>query len=491
MRLTLKIVIAILLGVTLLITLHSYQSVEREKNLLKSTLSRESRQVGMVLRSMLVDIWRLEGERTALSFLQRTDALNNDLQIRWVWLDQLPPSSLAPRVINSKLGEARQGKIQSLLAEAEDGRDFLFTYVPLKVGDERPGAIEIGESLVDLHGYVSETMRRSALLLAAIVICSLLLMFVVGSFWVSRPVKRLAEQADRIAAGDFSAGVDLRGSDEISSLAAAIDRMRDQLATARDADKARLESLEKLRHTERLATIGRLSAGMAHELGTPLNVIAGRAKLISGGGLPAEEVGRSARIIGEQAERMTGLMRQLLDFARRGTPRKQPVELAGVIGSVSEMLLPTAQKQKVQLSFRAPTPSPQVVADSNQLQQVLINLVMNGIQAMPDGGELAIELSDEACLNPEAPEGTAPRRCAVIAVRDRGVGIAEAHLAHLFDPFFTTKEVGQGSGLGLAIAYGIVKEHDGWIVVESEPGHGSCFRVHLPLEAESGSVDEA
>lgn len=484
MRLTLKIVIALLLGVTLLITLHSYQSVEREKDLLKSTLSRESRQVGTVLRSMLADIWRLEGERTALSFLQRTDALNSDLQIRWVLLDQKPPSDTAPHVINSKLDQARQGKVQTLIAEAQDGRDYLFTYVPLKIPGDRIGAIEIGESLVNLHGYVRETMRRSALLMAAIVICSLLLMAVVGSFWVSRPVKQLAAQADRIASGDFSASVDLRGSDEISALAAAIDRMRGQLATARDADQARLESLEKLRHTERLATIGRLSAGMAHELGTPLNVIAGRAKLIAGGSLPAEEVSRSARIIGEQSERMTGLMRQLLDFARRGTSRKQPVALAGVIATVLEMVKPSAQKQQVTLEFQAPETSPQVVADANQLQQVLINLVMNGIQAMPEGGPLEIALSTGHCPHPEAPGGTEPRPCAVISIRDQGVGIAPEHQAHLFDPFFTTKEIGQGTGLGLAIAYGIIQEHDGWIAVESSPGQGSCFSIHLPLDAE-------
>ncbi|MEJ2700764.1 MAG: ATP-binding protein, partial [Desulfuromonadales bacterium] len=277
----------------------------------------------------------------------------------------------------------------------------------------------------------------------------------------------------RIASGDFSETLELRGRDEFAALATALDRMRGRLADARQSDQARLEALEKLRHTERLATIGRLSAGMAHELGTPLNVIAGRAKLIAGQSLPPEEVGRSARIINEQAERMTAIMRQLLDFARRGSLRTAPVNLERLAGSVQEMLLPAAQKQGVSITLASSTEPLEVVADSAQLQQVLLNLVMNGIQAMPDGGTLEICLKGQNGISP--PEGIEPGsgHWAVIAVRDSGVGIPDEDLPHLFDPFFTTKDIGQGTGLGLAIAYGIVQEHGGWIEVDSRSGQGS------------------
>lgn len=491
MRLSLKIALAILLGVALLLSLHSYQSVHREREVLKDNLSREARQVGQMLRVMLGDIWQYQGEKAAQAFLKRTNQLNADLQVRWIWPEDTLPEPTAPRVQKEKLAPVVKGETLTLIAEADDGRDFLLTYIPMRVQNDRVGAIEISESLEGMHGYVRESMQRSALLMAAIVASSLLLMVVVGSFWVSRPVQRLAEQADRIASGDFSTAVDLRGRDEIAVLAAALDRMRGQLASARDADKARLEALEKLRHTERLATLGRLSAGMAHELGTPLNVVAGRAKLIASQNLAPEEVEKSARIIGEQAERMTALMRQLLDFARRGSPRKVSVDLARIAANSLDMLRPIADKQKVKLTL-VPTEKPlAVAADGNQLQQVLLNLVMNGIQAMPEGGNLAVELLQMEQVQPPEALETAPGPCAVLRVSDEGIGISEEHLDHLFDPFFTTKDVGQGSGLGLSIAYGIVQEHGGWISVDSRPGSGSRFSVFLPLGETSAELGHA
>jgi len=481
MRLTLKISLVFLLGITLLLLFHSYQSLERETEVLKSSLSREGRQIGQVLRAMMVDVWQRQGEKSALVFLLKAGNLAGDQQVRWVWLDGSLGGNFEPRVDKKQLDAVQRGEIITVLAETSEGHDFLFTYVPLRVPGDRIGAIEVGESLAGLHGFVRESMNRSAMLLGAIVISSLLLIAVFGSFWVSRPVKRLAEQAERIAAGDFSNTLKLRGRDEIALLAAALDRMRGQLASARRSDQKRLEALEKLRHTERLATIGRLSAGMAHELGTPLNVISGRAKLIAARELPPEESVRSARIIGEQAERMTVIMRQLLDFARRGSPKPATVNLEDLAAKVLEMLHPVAEKQGVSLSLASPAGPLEVLADSAQLQQVLLNLVMNGIQALTETGTVGIEIytREQSAPPDHVVPGTGP--WAVMEVRDTGAGIPPENLPHLFDPFFTTKEIGQGTGLGLSIAYGIVQEHGGWIDVDSSPGEGSRFRVWLPL----------
>jgi two-component system, NtrC family, sensor kinase len=480
MRLTLKIALAILFGVGLMLSLHSYQSVQREKDLLKENLSHEARQVGQVLRIMVAEIWQSQGEKAARAFLKRSNTANEQMQIRWVWMDLVAPQPLAPSISDEKLQATEKGESVTIMGETNTGEDFLFTYIPLRSQDGRVGAIEIIESLEDLHGYIRESMRRSASLMAAIVASSLLVIIAIGSFWVSEPVRRLAEQADRIAAGDFSPSLKLRGNDDFAALTAAIDRMRSQLATARKADQDRLEALEKFRHTERLATIGRLSAGMAHELGTPLNVISGRAKLIGSGDLPEIDIKKSARIIGEQADRMTALMRQLLDFARRGTPQKQAVDLKQLINYVINLLQSTADQHQVTLINHA-NQAVRALADSNQLQQVLLNLTMNGIQAMPSGGTLTLSVEQtEPLAHPEKPAEN-PIPYAQISVMDTGDGISEEHLPHLFDPFFTTKEIGQGSGLGLSIAYGIVQEHNGWIAVQSELGSGSQFRVYLPI----------
>jgi signal transduction histidine kinase len=484
MRLTLKITITVLLSVALLFSLDSYLSIQRERAQLKERLSREARYLGQSLRVLLTEIWRIGGEQAAIGFLDTTNLASGPIRVRWVWIDGSTAGRYQPGVPQDKLAPLSRGEILSLLVESTDGRDFLVTYMPVRTPGDRLGAIELSESLDELRGYVRESLRRSALLLAATVGSGMLLMAIFGSFWVNRPVRRLKEQAERIGTGDFSTAVTISGRDELAGLAGTIDRMRSQLAEARAAEQAaneaRIEALEKLRHTERLATLGRLSAGMAHELGTPLNVIAGRAQLIARQSLTGEETQRSARIIGEQAERMTAIMRQLLDFARRGRARKQPVELNGLITGIVELLAPTARKQAVELHWQAAAEPLTIDADPGQLQQVLLNLAINGIQAMPQGGPLHLQLNREPAVVRPAAETTAKGPWCSIRVADRGQGIAPEDLPQIFDPFFTTKEVGQGTGLGLSIAYGIVEEHGGWIEVASTPCEGSTFTVFLP-----------
>ncbi|WP_027715989.1 sensor histidine kinase [Desulfuromonas sp. TF] len=484
MRLTLKITIAILLGVALLFSLNSYLSIQRERAQLKERLSREARHLGESLRVMLTEIWRIGGEQAAIGFLENSNLVSGPLKVRWVWLEGQAAPRYLPRFSRDELSPLQKGETFSLLAESKEGHDFLVTYLPVMTAGGRPGAIEVSESLDELHGYVRESLRRSALLMVATIGSGLLLMTVLGSFWINRPVRKLTEQAERIGAGDFSTAVTVSGRDELAILAGTIDRMRSQLAEAREAEQAanhaKIQALEKLRHTERLATVGRLSAGMAHELGTPLNVISGRAKLIAGQDLSPEETARSARIIGEQAERMTAIMRQLLDFARRGQARKQPVELSGLIKGTLDLLAPTARNQGIDLHWEAEEGSLTVNADPGQLQQVLLNLAMNGIQSMPEGGRLSLQLKKDCASSP--PEGRAAENGSwcCIRVEDQGVGIAPENLSHIFDPFYTTKDVGRGTGLGLSIAYGIAEEHGGWIEVASTPSEGSCFSVFLP-----------
>jgi len=480
MRLTLKITIALLLAVALMFSIYSWQTIQRERVQIKANLSREALQVGKVLRQMTSEVWESRGELAALIFINRSGRLDGGQRARWVWLEGETVERFRP-LKDPKLEAAQQGKTVTLLAETDEGKDYLFTYLPLRPPGGRLGAIEVSESLDEMHGYVRESMRRSAFMLAAAVAFSLLLISVIGSFWVDRPVKKLTAHAERIAKGDFSGQVASDSNDEFGLLAGALEKMRGQLANARSADQERLDALEKLRHTERLATLGKLSAGMAHELGTPLNVIAGRAKLLSREGIEAEDVQRNARIIGDQAERMTLIMRQLLDFARRGALRKQPLELGQLAATVISLVHPAAEKQGAELRLKDLLPGARVEADAGQLQQVLVNLAMNGIQAMPDGGNLSISIARPQGVVPPPDvdvEDNGPWLS--LSISDQGSGISDEHLQQLFDPFFTTKEIGQGTGLGLSIAWGIARDHDGWIQADSHLGEGSCFTLYLP-----------
>ncbi len=177
-------------------------------------------------------------------------------------------------------------------------------------------------------------------------------------------------------------------------------------------------------------------------------------------------------------------MRQLLDFARRGTSHRAAVEMTGLVQQVLAVLQPLAEKQDI--NFRVVDEAGPTVcqADAGQIQQVLTNLIVNAGQAMPDGGTVEIGLRRQRAEPPDrAPEtGRGAGRYLSISVNDQGQGIAEEHLSQIFEPFFTTKDVGEGTGLGLSIAYGIAEEHGGWIDVHSQLGQGSTFTLYLPLE---------
>jgi signal transduction histidine kinase len=191
------------------------------------------------------------------------------------------------------------------------------------------------------------------------------------------------------------------------------------------------------------------------------------------------DVTDNVRIIVEQTRRMSAIIRQLLDFARRRGARKASYDLRQLVAQTVSMLQPLAEKRGVALAIEATTAPASAQVDASQIQQVLTNIVVNAIQSMPKGGTVTISLRPSSAQPPPGAEVTEGARFE-IAVRDQGDGIAPEVLPHVFEPFFTTKAVGEATGLGLSVAYGIVQEHGGFITVESEPGQGSRFAIHLP-----------
>jgi len=230
--------------------------------------------------------------------------------------------------------------------------------------------------------------------------------------------------------------------------------------------------------------LGRISSGLAHEMGTPLNVVAGRAKMIAGSDLDPEEIETGTRIIREQVDRMTRIIRQLLDFSRRRAGQHHPEDLELLGANVLEILRPTARNAGVTLELVPEDDLPEVSVDRFEIEQALMNLTMNGIQAMPRGGVLRLELGRTSGRPPGDRPGP-DRDCLVVRVADEGVGIPEKDRDMVFEPFFTTKKVGEGTGLGMSIVKGIIEEHKGWLEIESEPGHGTTVSIFLPLEAEA------
>jgi PAS domain S-box-containing protein len=229
-------------------------------------------------------------------------------------------------------------------------------------------------------------------------------------------------------------------------------------------ERTRLE--EQLRRTERVAELGTLASGMAHEIGTPMNVILGRAEYLLDR-VKDEPVKKGLQTIIAQVERITRVMNQLLSFARRKPPQPGPLVLQEVIENSLEMFHERLSNHRVQVSTHMDPDCPHVQADSDQMNQVLINLIMNAVHAMPEGGALRIKLGQE-------------RDMVKLTVSDTGHGIPKEVVNKIFDPFFTTKEFGKGTGLGLTVVKGIIEEHHGSIAVDSEEGKGTTFTILLP-----------
>lgn len=316
--------------------------------------------------------------------------------------------------------------------------------------------------------------------------------YALADLLVAAPIRRVTAQAKAIASGNLEHRLAEQGSTEIRDLKRQINSMSDALEAAQRsterATKARIDAIEKLRHADRLTTVGTLTAGIAHELGTPLTVIYAQAKNIERGSAAGDA--SSARMIREQAERMTKIVRQLLNFARRRQPDCRRGDLVATVNDAVELLRPLSKKRGITVTFESSSPVVDSCFDHGEIEQVVTNLLMNAFDAA-DAAHAAEEIdpSDLAHLMRwRSPSRTVSVRvvrleeddAAAIEVTDRGCGMDHATIERVFEPFFTTKDVGRGTGLGLSVVLGIVQDHGGRVDLRSEKGVGTTVTVTLP-----------
>ncbi|MGV8039372.1 MAG: sensor histidine kinase [Thermoanaerobaculaceae bacterium] len=248
-------------------------------------------------------------------------------------------------------------------------------------------------------------------------------------------------------------------------------RQISQLVHRRAAEEERARLAEQLRQSERLASVGQLAAGVAHELNEPLGAILGYGQLLQKTAQLPEQPQEDLERIVKACLHAREIVRNLLLFARQVPPRLAPTDLNAVVREVLHFMHGPCERAGVVVTSEPCPGLPTVHADGAQLRQVLVNLVANAVQSMPTGGRLGVR------TEVDGPE-------VVLAVEDTGTGMSEEVRARIFDPFFTTKEVGQGTGLGLAVAHGIVVAHGGRIGVSSRRGRGSRFEVRLPTRTD-------
>ncbi|MBI5774566.1 MAG: PAS domain S-box protein [Verrucomicrobia bacterium] len=257
-------------------------------------------------------------------------------------------------------------------------------------------------------------------------------------------------------------------------------------------DIAERHSLEaQVRHAQKMEAVGQLAAGVAHDFNNILTVIQGHTSLLLDDHALDAESEASLREIAASATRAANLTRQLLTFSRKQVMQPRPLDLGAVVADAMKMLRRLLGETIAVELERAPA-LPAVLADTSMMEQIILNLVMNSRDALPGGGRIvvstaAVELdAARAAQNPDARAG----RFVCLRVTDNGTGMDAATRARIFEPFFTTKDVGKGTGLGLATVYGIVKQHQGWIEVASEPGRGATFRIFLPATARPSEAAE-
>jgi two-component system NtrC family sensor kinase len=487
MRISGKLTLGMIAGIVAILATSSYLTVNREVVLFETDMARDHEIFAQAVASSMARVWRVDGRAHALGLLEQLDAGEGSVRVRFVPKDGNPSD---PNIGQTSLTRVLQGG-GPVHDKLEGASPRLYSYAAVHLGDETPGVLELSESLEPRDAYVRSTVLRAAITALCLAIVCAALTFALGSSIVGRPVRALVEQARRIGAGELGSRLDLPQHDEIAELSREMNAMSSKLSEANARlvaeTAARVHALEQLRHADRLVTVGKLASGIAHELGTPLNVVSGRAKMISQHPGSDESMRNNARIVMEQSERMAQIIRQLLDFARAGKPNKASVDLRHLVASTLSLLRPIADKRRVTLQLDRTAPVSEVVADAAQLQQVVTNLVVNAVQATPESGVVEIGLctSREGRRDSLTGQADTTQSFVCVTVADRGIGMSEETLERIFEPFFTTKDVGEGTGLGLAVAYGIVQEHGGFITVESKLAEGSHFQVYLPVPSPS------
>ncbi|MGQ0604410.1 MAG: ATP-binding protein [Anaerolineales bacterium] len=377
-----------------------------------------------------------------------------------------------------------------------DEFQYEFSYSPFLVRNQPAGVLGVALR----SDYVVNTEVSSRGTFAAIFTIATLAVLAVG-YWLATntasPILKLRQAAQAVAGGDLTQKSNVQRADEIGDLAEAFDAMTDNLrdrteqansllaeTAQRNRELAvindRLQSTQQqLVQSEKLAAVGQLTAGIVHDVKNPLAVIKGLAEI-----LQEENVDDFAReqltLIRDNAGRANTIVSDLLTFARQSTPDMNRRDLRETLQAALRLTEYLVRRGRVNASLDLPAEPVLVQYDAQQIEQVLINLIQNAVQAMPGGGSLTLSLA-------------ATEQHVTLRVMDTGVGIAPENLRRIFDPFFTTKSEGDGTGLGLSVSYGIIARHQGTLKVESVVGQGTTFLITLPLtqdetHSESGEV---
>jgi signal transduction histidine kinase len=471
MRLSLKISFFTALGILVVLSADGYLRAQQELARLRTDIARDHRSLGRMLAAAATVTAARAGAARARELLEDVNFRESGIDMRW-----------EPSAHGRATGAATS--IVSQVAKVPDEDDYeLVTRIPLPL--DEPGELVLRESLVNAQRYVSATIKSTLGTSVLLIALSSAIIFGVGWWLLGTPLRLLVARARQIGEGDLTSTLVLRQRDEMGLLANEMNSMSARLAAAHElADReaaGRLAALQQLRHADRLTTVGKLASGIAHELGTPLNVVDARAQMIARGESQGDDARQDAGIISEQTHRMARIIQQLLDFARPRRAQKAQHDLGAIVRTTADLLGHLATRRGITVRVERESEPVLAAVDASQMQQLVMNLLVNAIQAAKPGSEVraAANIASEPPTDHWLLRAEHGRAVSVV-VEDHGTGMTNEVRERMFEPFYTTKDVGQGTGLGLSVVYGIVEEHSGRIDVETEVGVGTRITVVLP-----------
>lgn len=482
MGLRLRLILILLIPLVLVVGIYGLVRVRQEQAQL---LEEEQRKMAVTARALRIAVENALRDRQ-ISDVKRllAEMVEHSDQIDRI---RLFDKSLVPTLVSNRLSIGEQVPSETLRRVVQTGRPegfyqqrggqpVIYYVTPLRTRKGNvQGAMEVVQLAPGIEQRVTAATQDVWLRLGVVlsVVAALTGFFVQRQ--VLRPLARLIDGIRSLGHGQPRPALPVERRDELGRVAEAFNQMAEQLEAARlkllaETERA-LDLEQQLRQAETLAVAGKLASGLAHEVGTPLNIVSGRAEFLLQA-LPRHDPRRQdLEVIISQIDRISGIIRSLLDMVRPQKPQVQPAVLAAVVDRLLPLLRHTARRRDVTLTSLVPTDLPPVLADPNQLQQVIINLLMNALEATPQQGQISVNAERRSHND---------RGGVALWVADTGQGIAPDLLPRVFEPFFTTKPPGQGTGLGLAICRDIVREHGGAIRVESHPGAGTTVTVWLP-----------
>lgn len=475
MKVGTRLTLALLLALTPVLLGYMYWTVHRSSLVYMNDLKRDIRATSRSLApAMENDVLQKEWDEVADLLRRMTDdgtVIALLKQNGTVWL----ASDTANTEIVQKMMDSRAtAKNPDEFETSFDDTDWFCQVVPLH---DRTGNtfahLLVAQDWTDIREDLRERTAVSALVAIAVIGVVVTLIPLLVRRYVSSPLAELSQKVTRFP--DEEQRDRLPASDEVSLLTEEFRKLDDQLNVARTdlltKHRRELELERSLQHAERLATVGTLASGLAHEIGTPMGVIRGRAEHLMNSELASEKARKGLEIIVNQIDRVSRIVRALLDYGRSRESHRAVHDVRQILTHAMSLMETEASRRQVRVIADLGDTPLLAECDAEQLQQVFVNLEMNALDAMtPQGGTLRIHA--ERGSNGSAAE-------LKLAFEDTGSGVAEKDLSRVFDPFFTTKEPGYGTGMGLAVSQTIIRDHAGEISFDSGP-QGSRFLVSIP-----------